>query len=86
MKTRGFAVAVAAGLAGAAMVLAAPAAAAPEGPGSAEQAISDLESQGYVVVVDRLGSTPLDRATVRSVRPGQDYQRLTGGTVYLEVG
>ncbi|MDO3637184.1 PASTA domain-containing protein [Mycolicibacterium sp. KC 300] len=51
------------------MGLAGPAAAAPTGPGNAEQAIEELRSQGYRVQVNRLNDVPLDEARVVSVSP-----------------
>jgi hypothetical protein len=98
MKKFGFATVVASGLAAAVFGLAAPAAAAPSGPGNAQDTISQLESQGYNVIVNHVGSTPLDQASVVSVRPGQTYSRtdsgnpgddllttVTGKTVYVDV-
>jgi len=32
------------------------------------------------VIVNRVGSTPLDQATVVAVRPGQTYSRTDSGT------
>ncbi len=75
MKKLGFATVAASALTAAVIGLAAPALAAPSGPGSAEQTISELQSQGYNVIVNRLGSAPLDQATVVAVRPGQTYSR-----------
>ncbi|MCG7609924.1 MULTISPECIES: hypothetical protein [Mycobacterium] len=70
-------------LAGAAVAtvigLAAPAQAAPTGPGNAQQTISNLQAQGYKVVVNHIGSTPLDKASVVAVRPGQTYSRTDSG-------
>jgi hypothetical protein len=92
MKKFGFATVVASGIAAAALGLAAPAQAAPTGPGNAQQAISRLEAQGYHVIVNRIGSTPLDQATVVAIREGQSYSRTdgvvstaTGRTVYVDV-
>jgi hypothetical protein len=79
MKTFGVATTVATGLAAAIIGLAAPAAAAPTGPGSAQQTISELQGQGYTVIVNRLGTAPLDQATVVAVRPGQTYSRTDTG-------
>jgi len=100
MKKFGFATALVAG-AGAAMIgLAAPAAAAPTGPGNAQQTINELQAQGYTVIVNRLGAAPLDQAAVVAVRPGQTYSRtdtgvpgagndiyttVTGKTVFVDV-
>ena len=79
MKKFGFATVVASGLAAAVIGFAAPAVAAPSGPGSAQDTISQLESQGYKVIVNRVGSTPLDQATVVAVRHGQTYSRTDSG-------
>jgi len=49
MKKFGFAATIVGGLAAAIIGLAAPAAAAPTGPGNAQQTISELQAQGYTV-------------------------------------
>jgi hypothetical protein len=100
MKKFTVATLAASGLAAAILGLAAPADAAPTGPGNAEDTVNALEAQGYHVIVNRLGSTPLDQATVVAVRPGQSYSRtdsgvpgagndliatVTGKTVYIDV-
>nr|WP_280832667.1 hypothetical protein [Mycolicibacterium frederiksbergense] len=81
--------ALAIGLAGPATV---PATAAPSGPSNAQQTIKELQSQGYTVIINRLGATPLDRAAVVAVRPGPHYSRteafiagVTQRTVYVDV-
>ena len=79
MKKFRFATVVASGLAAAFLGFAAPAVAAPSGPGSAQDTISQLESQGHKVIVNRVGSTPLDHATVVAVRHGQTYSRTDSG-------
>lgn len=79
MKKFGFAAAIVSGVAAAAIGLAAPAVAAPTGPGNAQQTISELQAQGYTVIVNRLGTAPLDEATVVAVRPGQTYSRTDTG-------
>jgi hypothetical protein len=79
MKKLGFATIVASGLAAAFLGLAAPAVAAPSGPGSAQDTINQLEGQGYNVIVNRVGATPLDQASVVAVRPGQTYSRTDSG-------
>ncbi|MGH3674879.1 MAG: hypothetical protein ACRDU5_03910 [Mycobacterium sp.] len=79
MKKLGFATIVASGLAAAVLGLAAPADAAPRGPGNAQQTINELQADGYHVIVNRVGSTPLDQATVVAVRPGQTYSRTDSG-------
>ena len=85
MQARGFA-ALGAVLAGSMVGLAVPAAAAPSGPGNAEDAVTELESSGVVVIVQPRTSAPLDRSTVLSVRPGENYRPLGGNLVYLDVG
>jgi hypothetical protein len=100
MKKFGFAAAVVSGLAAAVIGLAAPAAAAPTGPGDAQQTIDVLRAQGYTVIVNRIGTAPLEQADVVAVRPGQTYSRMDTGlpgagndistivtnkTVYLDV-
>lgn len=95
MKIIGISTVIAGGLAAAVIGLAAPAGAAPAGPGSAEQTISQLQAQGYTVIVNHVGSTPLDQASVVAVRPGATFNRVdtTGDdvipvsdrTVYVDV-
>lgn len=98
MKKFGFASILAAGLTAAVLVLSAPAGAAPTGPGNAQDTINQLQANGYNVIVNRIGATPLDQATVVAVRPGQTYSRtdsgtpgdslqttITGKTVYVDV-
>jgi hypothetical protein len=100
MKKFTVATLAASGLAAAILGLAAPADAAPTGPGNAQDTVKALEAEGYHVIVNRLGSTPLDQATVVAVRPGQSYSRtdsgvpgagndlittVTGKTVYIDV-
>ena len=88
----------ASGLAAAVLGFAAPAVAAPSGPGGAQATISKLESQGYKVIVNHVGSTPIEQASVVAVRSGQTYTRtdsgnpgddlltqVTGKTVYVDV-
>ncbi|OLO99340.1 hypothetical protein BVU76_26270 [Mycolicibacterium porcinum] len=85
-------VAVALGVAVAAIIgSAGVASAAPNGPSNAEQTIRNLQSQGYTVIVNRLGSSPLDQASVVAVRPGPNFSRtdtlsaVTQRTVYVDV-
>jgi hypothetical protein len=97
MKKVTFATIAAAGLAAVTIGLAAPAAAAPSGPGSAQDTINSLQANGYKVILNKLSDTPLDQATVVAVRPGRPVtQRVTdsGGdsidkvlytTVYVDV-
>src|SRR3954465_12413242 len=98
MKKFTVATLAASGLAAAILGLAVPADAVPTGPGNAQDTVNALEAQGYQVIVNRLGSTPLDQATVVAVRPGQTYSRsdsgtpgdslettVTGKTIYVDV-
>jgi hypothetical protein len=79
MKKFGFAAAAVSGLAAALIGLAAPAVAAPTGPGDAQQTIDVLRAQGYTVIVNRIGTAPLEQADVVAVRPGQTYSRTDSG-------
>lgn len=79
MKKFGFATIVAGGLTAAVLGLAVPAVAAPSGPGNAQDTISSLQAQGYKVIVNRVGTAPLDQATVVAVRPGHTYSRTDSG-------
>ena len=79
MKKFGLATIVAGGMAASILGLAAPAAAAPTGPGNAQDTISELQADGYNVIVNRVGASPLDQATVVAVRPGQTYSRTDSG-------
>ena len=96
MRMNRFGFAVTSALAAAAIGFAAAAHAAPDGPGNAQQTISQLQTDGYTVIVNRLGTTPLDQAAVIAVRPGQTFVRtdssgdglvtaVTSKTVYVDV-
>jgi hypothetical protein len=97
MKKFGYATVLAGGLTAAVLGLASPAIAAPSGPGNAQDTITRLEQQGYNVIVNRIGGTPLDQATVVAVRPGQTHETtdsrgggsikttVTSETVYVDV-
>ena len=80
MKKFGFASILAGVLSAAVLVLAAPAGAAPTGAGNAQDTINQLQADGYNVIVNRVGATALDQATVVAVRPGQTYSRTDSGT------
>jgi hypothetical protein len=71
---------LAGGLTAVVLGVAAPAGAAPTGPRNAQDTINQLQADGYNVTVNRVGATPLDRATVVAVRPGQNYSRTDSGT------
>ena len=66
-------------LASAALGLAGTANAAPSGPSSVDQTVSQLRSQGYQVVMNRVGTAPLDQCTISAVRPGQTFSRTDSG-------
>ncbi len=66
-------------LASAALGLAGTANAAPSGPSSVDQTVSQLRSQGYQVIVNRVGTAPVDRCTISAVRPGQTFSRTDSG-------
>jgi len=98
MKKIGFATVAASALTAAFLGLAAPAPAAPTGPKSAQDTISELQAQGYTVIVNRIGNAPLEQASVIAVRSGQTYSRtdhsgpgddlstkLLSKTVYVDV-
>ena len=98
MQKFGFTTVAASALTAAFLGLAAPALAAPTGPGNAQNTISELEAQGYRVIANRIGSAPLEQASVVAVRSGQTYSRtdhsgpgddlstkLLGKTVYVDV-
>jgi threonine dehydrogenase-like Zn-dependent dehydrogenase len=60
---------------GVAAVMLAPAAGAaaqPIQPGNAQQTIDQLEDEGYDVVIDRVGSAPINQCLVTSVRNPQE--------------
>ncbi|BBW99746.1 hypothetical protein BST36_25140 [Mycolicibacterium moriokaense] len=98
MKKFGFATVAASALTAAFLGLAAPALAAPSGPGNAQDTISDLQAHGYTVIVNHIGNTPLDQASVVAIRPGHTFSRtdssapgedlsttLLSKTVYVDV-
>lgn len=79
MKKFGFATIAASALTAGFLGLAAPAFAAPTGAGNAQDTISSLEAQGYKVIVNRLGSAPLNEANVVSVGEGPSFIHPTSG-------
>ena len=52
----------------------APASAAPSGQTSAQSTISDLEAQGFRVILNKVGNAPIDQCTVTAVRQGTDVK------------
>ncbi|AQA04775.1 hypothetical protein BVC93_22795 [Mycobacterium sp. MS1601] len=68
-----YSIAAAAALSAGVITLAAPAAAAPSGVGSAADTIANLKAQGYTVVVNRLSDVELADAKVVSVGVGPTF-------------
>ena len=66
-------------LASAAVGLATTAHGAPSGPSSVDATVNQLRSQGYQVILNRVGTASLDRCAVTAVRPGQTYSRTDSG-------
>ena len=58
-----------------ALGLPAGAQAAPSGIGSAQDTVHELENNGFRVVLNKMGTGPLDHCTVDSVRPGETVTR-----------
>jgi hypothetical protein len=72
-----FSIATIAGGAFIALALGLPASAqaAPSGIGSAQDMVNELENSGYKVVLNKLGTAPLDHCTVDLVLPGETVTR-----------
>jgi hypothetical protein len=66
-------------LASAALGLAGAAAAAPAGPSTVDQTVSQLQAGGYQVILNKFGPAPLNQCTISAVRPGQTYSRTDSG-------
>jgi len=66
-------------LASAALGLAGTATAAPSGPSSVDATISQLQAQGFQVVVSRVETAAVDQCTLSAVRPGQTFSRTDSG-------
>ncbi|CAM5731136.1 hypothetical protein MAUB1S_02461 [Mycolicibacterium aubagnense] len=65
---------MAGGLAGTSLTMLAPAGlAAAE---TAQETINRLQSEGYVVTIDKIGTAPMDQCTVTSVRNPQQTTQL----------
>jgi hypothetical protein len=77
---KSFALPVIAGaIATAALGLTGAAGAAPSGAVDASQTVSQLEASGFDVIVNKLGTAPLDQCVVSAVRPGQTFARMDSG-------
>ena len=73
-----------------------PAAAAPAGPDSVQETVNRLESNGYKVILNKVGTAPLEQCTVSAVRQGRDVtefrqnrrdqtvERILYKTVYVD--
>jgi hypothetical protein len=73
--------AIAAGaIATAGLGLAGAAAAAPSGAVDASQTVRQLQASGFDVIVNKLGTAPLDQCVVSAVRPGQTFSRMDSGS------
>jgi hypothetical protein len=55
------------------------ASAAPSGPSSVDATISQLQAQGFNVIVSRVNSAAADQCTLSAVRPGQTFSRTDSG-------
>jgi hypothetical protein len=61
--------------------------AAPSGIGSAQDAVNELEDNGFKVVLNKMGAGPLDHCTVDSVHPGETVTRpvQSGGELVNQI-
>jgi hypothetical protein len=66
-------------LASAALALAATASGAPSGPSPVDATISQLQAQGFQVIVSRVDSAAANQCTLNAVRPGQTFSRTDSG-------
>ena len=66
-------------LASAALGLAGTATAAPSGQSSVDATVSQLQSQGFQVIMSRVDSAAVRQCTVSAVRPGQTFSRTDSG-------
>jgi NADPH:quinone reductase-like Zn-dependent oxidoreductase len=71
MKKYVFGAVAASGLITLALGLASPALAMPVVDGPADEAVKNLEDQGYKVIVNKVGTASLSQCTATAVRPGQ---------------
>ena len=66
-------------LASAALGLAGTASAAPSGPSSVDATVSQLQAQGFQVIVSRVDSGAMNQCRLNAVRPGQTFSRTDSG-------
>ena len=78
MKNLLYTILAAGALASAALGLAGSANAAPSGP-SVDATVNQLRAEGFKVIVNRVGTAPLDQCTLNAVRPGQAFSRTDSG-------
>ena len=79
MKSFATAAASVGALASAALGLAGAANAAPAGAATVDQTVSQLQADGYQVILNKVGTAPQHQCTVGAVRPGQTYSRTDSG-------
>jgi hypothetical protein len=53
--------------------------AAPSGPTTVSQAVNSLQAQGFHVILNKVGTAPLDQCVVQAIRPGQTFTRVDSG-------
>jgi hypothetical protein len=70
---------VAGAIAASALGFAGAANAAPTGVVTAAQTVGQLQSQGFDVIVNKVGTAPLDKCVVNAVRQGQTFSRMDSG-------
>lgn len=63
----------------AALGLAGVANAAPSGPVTASETVSSLQADGFHVVLNKIGTAPLDSCVASGVRPGPTFARVDSG-------
>jgi hypothetical protein len=82
-----FAAIAGAAFAALALGLSGSAQAAPSGIGSAQDTVDELEDNGFKVVLNKMGTGPLDHCTVDSVRPGETVTRpvQSGGELVNQI-
>ena len=66
-------------LASAALGLAGTASAAPSGPSPVGDTVSQLQAQGFNVIVSQVDSAAVNQSTLNAVRPGQTFSRTDSG-------
>lgn len=79
MKKYGLAARAAGGVVGMTLGLASPAMAMPVEVESAPDTINRLQSEGYTVIIEKVGTGALNDCTVTAVRPGQTFTRTDSG-------